>query len=167
VEGRSWRLIPLSEIASDEDLKLDDARIEAARREHERGGHPTFPGYPRPHAKWHAIRNHFGITAFGVAATEAAQGEALIWPHTEKHYGHEELYLVLTGRARFLFENDGEAEVGAHEVLYVRPEVGRGAIALETPTVVFMVGGKPGAYEIPVWANDWRPPNEGSDPEGV
>ena len=158
MKGRFWRLVPLHEIASDEDLAPDDPRIEAARKDFERGGHPTFPGYPRPTATWHAIRNHFGITAFGVAATEAARGEALIWPHTEKDYGHEELYLVLTGRARFLFEGDGEVEVGAHELLYVQPEAGRGAIALETPTMVFIVGGKPGTYEPPVWANDWRPP---------
>jgi hypothetical protein len=65
---------------------------------------------------------------------------------------------VLTGRARFLFAGYGEVEVGRHELLYVRPEVGRGAIALETPTVLFIVGGKPGSYEPPVWANDWRPP---------
>jgi hypothetical protein len=52
-----------------------------------------------PKATWHAIRTHFGITAFGVGASEAAAGDALIWPHTERHYGHEELYLVLQVRA--------------------------------------------------------------------
>jgi mannose-6-phosphate isomerase-like protein (cupin superfamily) len=163
VQGRFWRLVPLSEVGSDEGLRTADRRVEAARKEHERGGHPAFPGYPRPHPTWHAIRNHLGITAFGVAATEAARGEALIWPHTEEHYGQEEVYLVLTGRARFLFEDDGEVDVSAHELLYVRPEVGRGAIALDTPTVVFIVGGKPGSYEPPVWANDWRPPGAGLD----
>jgi hypothetical protein len=33
-------------------------------------------------------------------------------------------------------------------------------VALETPTRLFMVGGRPGAYEPPVWAEDWRPPDD-------
>jgi hypothetical protein len=166
VHGRSWRLVRLSEVPSDDALPLDDGvsdeEREAARTElrADVGTHPRFPGYPAPPATWHAVRPYLGITAFGVAATEAAEGEALIWPHTEAQYGHEELYLVLEGRARFLFDDDGEIEVGRHELVFVRPEVGRGAIALDTPTVMFMVGGKPGAYEPPVWARDWRPPDD-------
>jgi hypothetical protein len=73
------------------------------------------------------------------------------------HYGHEELYLVLEGRARFLFDDDTEIEVEKHELLFVQPILGRGAIALETPTKLFIAGGKPGAYDPPAWANDWRP----------
>ena len=154
---RAWRHVDLRDVPSDEHLKTDDPEVDAARAALERGGHPTFPDYPPVRMSWHAIRNHFGITAFGVAASEAARGEALIWPHTEAHYGQEELYLVLEGRARFLFEDGSEVELGRHELLFVRPEVGRGAIALETPTTLFIVGGKPGTYETPVWANDWRP----------
>jgi mannose-6-phosphate isomerase-like protein (cupin superfamily) len=156
--GRSWRLVSLAEISSGEELEPDDPELRQARSEHEQGEHPAFPGYPTPQPVWHAIRLHLGITAFGVAATEAAQGDSLIWPHTEKHYGHEELYIVLEGRARFLFDGGGEVEVGPRELLFVQPDVGRGAIALETPTVLFIVGGKPGSYEPPVWAADWRPP---------
>jgi mannose-6-phosphate isomerase-like protein (cupin superfamily) len=157
VDRRSWRLVPLRDIPS-EPPKPDDPELDAARAAAERGGHPTFAGYPAPRPTWHAIRNYFRISAFGVAASEAARGESLIWPHTEAHYGHEELYVVLEGRARFLFDDDSEIEVGRHELLFVKPNVGRGAIALETPTVLFIVGGKPGAYAPPVWATDWRPP---------
>ena len=163
---RGWRVVPLREIPSDEEVPLDDGvsaeerRAARAELRDDIGTHPEFPGYPEPRPRWYAIRQAFGITAFGIAATEAADGESLIWPHTEAQYGHEELYLVLEGRARFLFEGEGEVEVGRHQLLYVRPELGRGAIALETPTVLFMVGGKPGAYEPPVWARDWRPPDE-------
>ena len=85
------------------------------------------------------------------------EGDALIWPHTEAHYGHEELYLVLEGRARFVFDDNSEVEVAKHDLLYVEPRVGRGAIALVTPTKLFIIGGKPGAYEPPAWASDWRP----------
>ena len=164
--GRSWRLVPLSEIPSDDRLQVDDGvsdeEREAARTElrEDVGKQPTFPDYPRPQSTWHAIRPYLGITAFGAAATEAVEGEALIWPHTEAQYGHEELYLVLDGRARFLFEGGEEVEVGRHQLLFVMPELGRGALALETPTVLFIVGGKPGSYEPPIWARDWRPPDE-------
>ena len=163
MDGRPWRLVQLRDIPSDDHLRTRDAAAEAARAELEHGGHPAFPDYPSPSGRWHAIRTYLGITAFGVAATEAGEGESLIWPHTEAHYGHEELYLVLEGRARFLFDDGGDVEVGTHELLFVRPDIGRGAIALETPTVLFIVGGKPGRYEPPVWANDWRPPGASLD----
>ena len=158
MEGRTWRLVPLRDVPPDEHLR--DPALETARAEHERGGHPEFPGYPDPAGTWHAIRTYFGITAFGAGATEAAAGGSLIWPHTEKHYGQEELYLVVQGRARFLFDGDGEVEAAAGDLVFVRPEVGRGALALETPTILFIVGGRPGTYDPPVWANDWRPPND-------
>jgi mannose-6-phosphate isomerase-like protein (cupin superfamily) len=156
VDRRSWRLVPLADIPP-EPARADDPTLETARSKVECGEHPTFAGYPAPHPTWHAVRNAFGITAFGVAAAEASRGEALIWPHTEAHYGHEEVYLVLEGRARFLFDDDTEIEVGEHELLFVQPILGRGAIALETPTKLFIVGGKRGAYDPPAWANDWRP----------
>jgi mannose-6-phosphate isomerase-like protein (cupin superfamily) len=166
VTGRRWRVVALSEIPSDEELPLDDGVTDEERKagraelRDDIGTHPEFPGYPPPKPRWYAIRQAFGITGFGVAATEAAAGESLIWPHTEAQYGHEELYLVLEGRARFLFEGEEEVEVGRHELLFVAPDLGRGAIALETPTLVFMIGAKPGTYEVPIWARDWRPPEE-------
>jgi mannose-6-phosphate isomerase-like protein (cupin superfamily) len=106
------------------------------------------PGYGR---KWRQVRRHFGITGFGVNANEAAAGEELVVPHEEVSYGgQEELYLVVRGSARFTCDRD-EVELREGEVLYVRPEVVREAWALETPTIVFMVGGKPGAYEPHGW----------------
>jgi mannose-6-phosphate isomerase-like protein (cupin superfamily) len=166
VAERGWRVVRLEEIPSPRELPLDDgvsdAEREAARADlRDDVNQPRFPGYPEfGSARWRAIRPFLGITGFGVAATEASAGEALIYPHTEAEYGHEEIYLVLEGRARFLFDGDGDVEVGRHELLFVRPEVGRGAVALETPTILFMVGGRPGAYEPPIWARDWRPPDE-------
>jgi mannose-6-phosphate isomerase-like protein (cupin superfamily) len=93
---------------------------------------------------WHSIRQYFGITAFGVNAYEAAAGKELVVPHSETDYGgNEELYLVVRGRARFRCDGE-EAELAAGELLYVAAEVQRDAVALETPTIVFMVGATPG-----------------------
>ena len=163
---QAWRVVRLADVPSEREIAPDDEigdeEREQAREElrNDVGTHPTFPGYPPFRATWRAIRPYLGITGFGVAATEADEGAALLYPHTEAQYGHEELYLVLDGRARFLFDDGAEIEVGRHELLFVRPEVGRGAVALESPTIVFMVGAKPGTYEPPVWARDWRPPKE-------
>jgi hypothetical protein len=53
------------------------------------------PGYS---SRWHSVREHFGIEAFGVNACEAAAGEELVVPHEEVSFGgQEELYAVVRG----------------------------------------------------------------------
>ena len=102
--------------------------------------------------RWHSLREHFGIRSFGVNANTAPAGRELVAEHAESEFaGHEELYVVLRGRARF--ECDGsDVEITEGQVLHVAPEVRRRAVALETPTILLMVGGAPGrAYEPPDW----------------
>ena len=61
---------------------------------------------------WRPIRRHFDIRGFGVNAYTAVEaGGQVIEEHTEKQLGHEEIYLVLRGRARFTIEGD-EHELG-------------------------------------------------------
>ena len=101
------------------------------------------PGYGE---KWRSIRPYFGISGFGVNAYEAGAGEELVVPHDEKDFGgQEELYFVARGRARFVCDGE-EVEVGEGGLLYAPAEVMREARALETPTVVFMVGGVPDTF---------------------
>jgi mannose-6-phosphate isomerase-like protein (cupin superfamily) len=70
---------------------------------------------------------------------------------------------VLRGRARFVCDGH-ELELAAGEVLYCGPEVHREAIALETSTLLFLVGGLPGSpYEIATWSRDWQPPASSSE----
>ena len=97
---------------------------------------------------WHPVRRALGATGFGVGAYSAAKaGDVLVGAHDETGLGsnrHEELYVVLAGRA--LFELDGDQlEVGPEEFLLVDPEVRRGARALADGTIVLVVGGAPGA----------------------
>ena len=135
MQRKGWQVARLDEIGSDRSLEW--------WREWARDS-----DYGR---NWRQIRQHFGITGFGVNANEAAAGEELVVPHEEVSYGgQEELYFIARGRARFKCDDD-EVELGEGDLLYVRPEVMREAVAVETPTVVFMVSGKPGTYEPFDW----------------
>jgi hypothetical protein len=88
-------------------------------------------GYP---ARWHSIREHFGIEAFGVNACHGEAGQEVVVPHEEVSFG-------------------GQQELYAVELLFLEPDVRRAGVALETPTLVLMVGGVAGKpFEA-----DWEP----------
>jgi mannose-6-phosphate isomerase-like protein (cupin superfamily) len=116
--------------------------------------------FAHDHRKAHDVRGFLGVDSFGVNAFEAHEGELLVVPHDELGEGeqHEELYLVVEGRARFVCDEES-VELGPGEILYARPGVRREAVAVETPTTLFIVGGRPGEpYTPPIWATDWRGP---------
>src|SRR6478736_3971245 len=81
---------------------------------------------------WAPLRRHFGVTAFGINAWTAAEaGGTLVGEHDETRSGHEELYVVLTGRATFTVAGETlEAVPGT--VVFVRdPATKRTAVARE------------------------------------
>ncbi|HSK15117.1 MAG TPA: tetratricopeptide repeat protein [Gaiellaceae bacterium] len=102
------------------------------------------------------IRIPLGIEAFGVNAYEAPEeGGRVIEEHDELGAGaggHEELYVVLRGRARFDLAGE-EVDAPAGTLVFVRdPAVRRGAVAAEAATAVLVVGGAPGrAFEPSPW----------------
>jgi tetratricopeptide (TPR) repeat protein len=101
---------------------------------------------------WVPIRAHFGIGAFGVNAWTGGPGDEVINEHDEASSGHQELYLVVTGRATFTVDGeDVDAPAGA--LVFVRePETRRRAVAAEPETTVLSIGAKPGeAYEVRGW----------------
>ena len=102
--------------------------------------------------RWTPIRKHFGITAFGVNAYTATEaGQDVVEEHDEARLGHEELYVVVTGRATFVLDGE-EHEVPAGSAVYLRdPKVNRFARAEEPGTTVLAIGGKPGQHEISAW----------------
>jgi mannose-6-phosphate isomerase-like protein (cupin superfamily) len=115
------------------------------------------------------VRHHLGITAFGTNAwTAAKEGDRLMPEHAEDE-GTEELYVVLSGRARF--EIDGET-VDAPEgtLVFVPPETTRTAFAQEAETTVLAIGSRVGQpYEAggwEVWA-EFHPAYEAGDHEAV
>ena len=77
------------------------------------------------------------VQAFGVNAWTAAEaGGRLIPEHDEVPSGHEELYLVVAGRATFTVDGD-EIDAPAGTVVFVRdPAAKRAAVAAEAGTTV-------------------------------
>ncbi len=76
---------------------------------------------------WRPIRRPLGIRAFGINAYTADEGKHVVEEHSETQLEHEEVYVVLTGRARFSLGDD-EVEVAAGRLrLRARPadEAGR------------------------------------------
>ena len=99
---------------------------------------------------WRPIRMRFGISAFGTNAYTARAGQRVVEEHSEKD-GHEEMYVVLRGRATFSLD-DEEIDAPAGSLVFVRPGTKRGAIATEDDTAVLAVGAKPGeVFEPSPW----------------
>jgi hypothetical protein len=97
---------------------------------------------------WHPLRHALGARMVGMALFSAsAAGQLVVEPHTEDRdgRGHQEVYVLLRGRA--LFTLDGK-ELGAASGTFVlvEPAVRREAVALEPDTAVLALGGPP-AYE--------------------
>jgi tetratricopeptide (TPR) repeat protein len=102
---------------------------------------------------WRPVRRHFGIRAFGVNAYTAREvGGPVVEEHSESQLGHEEIYLVLRGRALFTVDGN-EHELAAGQLVFVRdPLLKRGATALDAETAVLALGGKPGEpYTASAW----------------
>jgi mannose-6-phosphate isomerase-like protein (cupin superfamily) len=102
--------------------------------------------------RWTPLRKHFGITAFGISAYTASEaGQDVVEEHTEENLGHEELYVVVAGRATFVLDGD-EKDVPAGSVVFIRdPKVKRYARAEEPGTTVLAIGGRPGMHEVSAW----------------
>lgn len=105
--------------------------------------------------EWRPIRHHLGIEAFGAGVWLGDRGVELIEEHTEETDdadGHEELYLVVRGRARFTVAGEEiDAPVGTF-VAVPDPSVDRKAVSEEDGTAILAVGAPRGrAYEVAPW----------------
>jgi tetratricopeptide (TPR) repeat protein len=111
---------------------------------------------------WKPLRRTLGVQAFGVNAYVADAGQHVVEQHTEQSLQHQEIYVVLTGRARFTLD-DETLDAPAGTVVFVRdPDVQREAHAEEDGTTVLAVGAKPGepyvpsAWETYFWVERYR-----------
>ena len=102
---------------------------------------------------WRPLRRTLGIEAFGINAYTAPNtGDDVVEEHTEQSLGHEEVYIVLAGRATFTLDEE-TLDAPAGTVVFVRdPKVRRHARAQEAGTAVLAVGGpRDAVYEPSPW----------------
>jgi hypothetical protein len=103
--------------------------------------------------EWRPIRRRFGIGAFGINAYTAAKpGDWVVEEHDETALEHQEMYIVVRGRAKFTL-NGEEVDAPAGTIVFLDdPSVKRLAIAEEEGTTVLAIGAKPGeAFTPSVW----------------
>ena len=102
---------------------------------------------------WRPIRRTLDIGAFGINAYVAPEaGVDVVEEHTESALGHEEVYIVLSGRATFTLGDD-ELDAPTGTVVFIRdPTVKRHARAEEPGTQVLAIGGRRGeGFEQSPW----------------
>jgi tetratricopeptide (TPR) repeat protein len=111
----------------------------------------SFPIPDQQGLTWRPVRRHFGIRSFGVNAYTAQKaGERVVEEHREQD-GHDELYVVLAGRATFTLEGE-EHDAPAGTLVHCPPGTLREAFAAEPGTTVLGIGAKPGeAYQASGW----------------
>jgi hypothetical protein len=102
------------------------------------------------------VRIPLGVESFGVNAYSAREaGGEVIEEHDELGAGaggHEELYVVLAGRAAFTLDGETVEAPPGTLVFVGDPRVRRSAVAREPETTVLVVGGVPGApYQPSPW----------------
>lgn len=107
--------------------------------------------------RWKPIRSTLGIRAFGINAHVADAGDELFPEHDETEAGagrqrHEELYVVLAGRATFTC-NGRDLEASAGTLVFLDdPAERRAAVAMEAQTRVLAIGGPVGeGYQVAPW----------------
>jgi tetratricopeptide (TPR) repeat protein len=92
---------------------------------------------------WRPVRRHFDIRAFGVNAYTAEEaGQRVVEEHREEG-GHEELYVVVSGRATFKVDGE-EHDAPPGTLVHCPPGTLREAFAAEPGTTVLGIGAKPG-----------------------
>jgi hypothetical protein len=101
------------------------------------------------------VRRELGITAFGINAFTANAGEHLIEEHDETGSGaggHEELYVVIAGHARFTIDGAEHDAPAGTLVFLPDPKSRRTATALADGTTAIAVGGAAGEpYQVSPW----------------
>jgi hypothetical protein len=110
---------------------------------------------------WKPLRHTLGVESVGINAYLARNaGDPAVEPHdeatTDGTPGHQEIYLVVRGAARFTVGDD-TFDVRAGGLTFLRdPALKREAVATEPDTLVLAVGAAPGvAFEPSAWEGRW------------
>jgi hypothetical protein len=102
---------------------------------------------------WRPLRDELGVTAFGMNAYVGAEpGTVVVEPHDEVDTGHEEVYAVIAGSARFKLDGQTFDVAAPGFVKPDSPAVHREAHAIEGGTIVLAVGAAPDKpFEVSEW----------------
>jgi quercetin dioxygenase-like cupin family protein len=106
---------------------------------------------------WRPLRRTLDVEAFGINAYVApTAGDDVVEEHTEESLGHEEVYVVLAGRATFTLDEE-TLDAPAGTIVFVHdPKVRRHATAAEPETSVLAIGGpRETAYEPSPWEDSF------------
>ena len=99
--------------------------------------------------EWRPIRRRFGIRSFGINAyTSSHVGGWVVEEHDEAG-GHEEIYLVVSGRATFTLDGEEVDAPAGTAVFLPEGSVKRKAIAEEEGTTVLAIGAWPDKAFVP------------------
>jgi hypothetical protein len=105
--------------------------------------------------QWRPVRRTLGIEAFGINAYTGDAGAMVVEEHDETGAGaghHEELYVVVTGRATFTVDGESFDAPAGTCVFLADPKDFRGPRAAEDGTTVLAIGGVRGqAFQISPW----------------
>jgi hypothetical protein len=96
--------------------------------------------------EWRPVRAALGTRIVGMGAyTAAAVGQEVVEGHAESSdgRGHEEVYVVLRGRATFTLDGASLDAPAGTFVVVTDPAVHRRAVAAEPDTAVLALGGPP------------------------
>jgi hypothetical protein len=99
--------------------------------------------WPGTELTWRPLRHPLGTRIVGMAAFTAGRpGQEVVEAHreTEGGMGHEEVYVVLRGRATFTLDGTS-VDAPAGTFVRVAPHVHRHAVAAEAGTAVLALGG--------------------------
>lgn len=106
---------------------------------------PDVPETPTSAGRWQPLNTLLGVTNFGVNAVAIEPGEDIDIEHDEADAQHQEVYVVVAGRAGFRVGTD-ELEAGPGDVVAVAdPAETRVYWALEPGTRIICFGAGPGA----------------------
>jgi quercetin dioxygenase-like cupin family protein len=113
------------------------------------------PGPMDGDLEWRPVRHQLGIEAFGAGVWSGDAGVEVIEEHTELDDdtdAHEELYVVMRGRATFTAAGETIEAPAGTLVAITDPGIVRKAVADEDGTAILAIGAPRGrAYEISPW----------------
>jgi mannose-6-phosphate isomerase-like protein (cupin superfamily) len=116
---------------------------------------PDVPETATSAGRWQPLNSLLGVSNFGVNAVAIEPGEDIDIEHDEVEAQHQEVYVVVAGRAAFRLGSE-EFEAGPGDIIAVPdPAETRNYRALEPGTRIVCFGAGPGAeHPYGEWIND-------------